>query len=110
MYRTIFTILTTSLLLSCENHNFDSDKRQIIAKDAVRWTLVPPGARNFDVVHFKEDTLATWIDTTIKRPLRYTIDFVYTDSTGAVQNKTGEVIFTPDGRSMLTAQLSRPTH
>ena len=109
MHRNVFIFFATFLLLSCENHNFDGDKRQIIAKDAVRWTLVPPGARNFDVVHFREDTLASWTDTTIKRPLRYTIDFVYTDSTGAVQNKTGEVIFTPDGRSMLTAQLSPST-
>jgi len=108
MYR-IFPFLSLVLfLLDCENHNFDSDKRQLIAKDAVRWTFVPPKARNFDVVHFKEDTLASWTDTTIKRPIQYTLDFVYTDSTGTVQNKTGEVIFTPDGRSMIAAQLRYP--
>jgi hypothetical protein len=108
MHRILFILIPTFFLLSCENHNFDGDKRQIVAKDVVRWTFVPPKSRNFDIVRFKEDTLSSWTDSTFKRPLRYTIDFVYTDSTGAVQNKTGVVLFAPDGRSMITAQLSNP--
>lgn len=89
----------------CENANFDKDKRQIAAKDAIR-DLLPWRTRNFDVVSFSEDTLASWTDTTVKRPLRYNLNFAYTDSAGQVQNKQGYAMFAPDGKSLLTAQIN----
>lgn len=95
------------LFSGCENANFSKDSRQIAAKDAIR-EMLPRKARNFDVVAFNEDTLPTWTDTTVKQPIRYRLNFVYTDSTGAIQNKTGFAVFTPDGRSMLAAQITNP--
>lgn len=88
----------------CESDRFDKDKRQMIAKDAIRSKL-PPRARNFDIMAFSEDTLPVWTDTLVKRPLRYTLQFVYTDSTGNLQNRTGIAIFTPDGKSLLTSGI-----
>jgi outer membrane lipoprotein-sorting protein len=96
-------LLLLVILVSCESHSFESDKRQIIAKDQIREKLHK--ARNFDITGFKQDTLQTYTDTTIKRPLRYALDFVYTDSLGVVQKKKGVVIFTPDGNSVLNAQI-----
>jgi hypothetical protein len=95
------------LLSACESANFSKDKRQIAAKDAIR-ELLPRAARNFDVVSFSEDTLATWGDPTVKRPIRYNLDFTYTDSTGTVQNKNGFAVFAPDGKSLLSAQITNP--
>lgn len=90
----------------CETATFDKDKRQIAAKDAVMDQL--HGVKNFDIVSFKEDTLSSGSDTVFRRPIRYTLDFVFTDSTGVVQARTAEVLFTPDGKSLMTARISRP--
>lgn len=100
-------LLTPLFLCSCENANFDKDKRQIAAKDAIREQL-PWKIRDFDVVSFNEDTLPSWTDTTVKHPLRYNLHFVYTDTTGQTQNKTGFAVFAPDGKSLLTAQITNP--
>lgn len=109
MYRSFLIVFLALLLASCENAAFDKDKRQIVAKDAIRRKL-PRASKNFDVVRYKEDTLASWSDTIFKRPIRYTLDYVYTDSSGAVQQKTGAVLFTPDGRSMITVQTENPAN
>lgn len=86
---------------SCENHRFDKDKRQLIAKDEIRYKL--RRARSFDITGFKEDTLSNYADSLIMRPIRYTLDFVYKDSNNVLQKKRGEVIFTPDGRSVINS-------
>jgi hypothetical protein len=91
------------ILASCETQSFESDKRQLIAKDLIRRQLHK--SRFFDITGFKEDTLQTYPDTTIKHPLRYSLDFVYTDSAGVVQKKKGIVIFTPDGKSVLNSHI-----
>jgi hypothetical protein len=109
MHRPLLIVLAVSLLASCENATFSKDKRQLIAKNAIRHKL-PRAAKDFDIIGYKEDTLASWTDTTFKRPIRYTLHFVYSDSTGAVHQQTGSVLFTPDGRSMITAQLDNPNH
>jgi hypothetical protein len=106
MRYSLFFIGVALVISSCESAAFEKDKRQIAAKDAIREKLQK--ARNFDILHFREDTLSEWTDTLIKRPIRYTLDFIYTDSTGTVQNKTGVVLFTPDGRSMIAAQITNP--
>jgi len=88
------------MFFSCENPRFDKDKRQLIAKDEIRNKL--QRARSFDITGFKEDTLSNFPDTTFKRPIRYTLDFVYKDSNNVLQKKKGIVIFTPDGNSIIS--------
>ena len=89
---------------SCENHAFDADKRQLIAKDLLRRQL--HNARSFDITSFREDTLMSYPDTTFKKPLRYSLNFEYQDSLGQTVSKKGTVIFTPDGRSVINSQIA----
>jgi uncharacterized protein YcfL len=100
----LLLVFVAIFVFNCESATFDMDKRQIVAKDVIRKKL--SAARDFDIVSFKEDTLSSWTDSTFKQPIRYTLNFVYTDSTGVVQNKNGVVLFTPDGRSIITAQIN----
>ncbi len=100
----LLCLIIIPVVLSCESPKFDKDKRQIMAKDVIRKKL--SAVRNFDIVSFKEDTLSSWSDTTFRQPIRYTLNFVYTDSTGVVQNKNGIVLFTPDGRSIINTQIT----
>src|SRR5947209_16254047 len=106
MRKQFILISAVFFLYSCETATFDKDKRQIAAKNAIREKL--RAGRNFDIIRFKEDTLTSWPDTVFKRPIRYTLNFVYTDSAGVVQNRDGIVLFTPDGKSMMTAQVTDP--
>jgi hypothetical protein len=91
------------IFFSCENPRFDKDKRQLIAKDEIRSKL--PRARSFEIAGFREDTLSNFPDTTFKRPIRYTLDFVYKDSNNVLQKKRGVVIFTPDGNSVISTVI-----
>lgn len=105
--RFLIVLLFVSLFFcQCETETFDADKRQIAAKNAIIGQLHRAG--NFDIIGFKEDTLSSWNDSLFKQPIRYTVNFVFTDSAGTVQNRTGEVVFTPDGKSLLTAQINNP--
>lgn len=99
---TLFLLLVFSAF-ACENESFDKDKRQIVAKNVIREKL--RRSRSFDIVSFKEDTLASSPDTMIKNLIRYSLNFVYTDSTGTVQHRNGVVLFTPDGKSLLNSQI-----
>jgi hypothetical protein len=88
--------ITLILLLAssgCELQRFDSDKRQITAKNEIREKI--GRVSNFDIISFKEDTLRNSIDSNFVKPLQYTLDFIYTDSNHIVQRKRGLVIFTP---------------
>lgn len=100
----IFLFLPAIIILSCENHSFDSDKRQLMAKDEIRGKLM--GVQSFDITDFKEDTLKDWKDSSYKNPIRYSLNIVYKDSTGSLQNKEAFVVFTPDGQSVVTSQIS----
>lgn len=62
----VFTLLILPFV-SCENHRFDSDKRQILAKDAIRNQLHK--VQNFNVIHFNEDTIET-VDSDFKKEIR----------------------------------------
>lgn len=93
----------TPIIFGCENHSFDSDQRQIIAKNEIREKL--KNIKSFDIIGFKEDTLHQWTDTTFKNPIRYRLNVVYKDSAGAMQNKEGLVVFTPDGKSVISSEL-----
>ena len=88
MRSSLFSILLL-FIFSCDSGSFDKDKRQIMAKDVLRAGL-PPRAKNFDVLSFKEDTLSAWKDSAFRHPIRYTITYRYTDAAGAVQEKKGK--------------------
>jgi hypothetical protein len=98
--RILFVIVTVLLLISCESAGFDSDKRQIRAKDEIRAKL-PPRSTDFDVESFKEDTLHNWPDSNFKDPLQYSLRYVFKDSSGNIHNENGRVLFTPDGKSVI---------
>ena len=87
-------------IFSCDYGSFDKDKRQIMAKDAVREQL-PRRSKNFDVTAFREDTLNAFADSDFKRPIGYSLDYQFTDSTGQIQTKKAIVVFTPDGHSIV---------
>lgn len=99
----IFLFLPALIILSCENHSFDRDQRQLIAKNEIREKL--GNVQSFDITDFKEDTLHEWTDTTFKNVIRYKLNVVYKDSAGAMQNKEGFVVFTPDGKSVMSSQI-----
>ncbi|HWI89949.1 MAG TPA: hypothetical protein VNT20_01690 [Flavisolibacter sp.] len=97
-----YTILLFVLIFaSCDYGSFDKDKRQIMAKDYIRWHL-PKHSTEFDVTSFKEDTLNNMIDSNFKRPIGYTINYRFTDSLNHIQQKTATVLFTPDGHSIIS--------
>ncbi len=74
--RYLFLSLFTLALTGCNTEGFESDERQIIAKDLIRKQILQN--HSFDVVAFKQDTV-DWQDIAIKHPVSYTLDFVYND-------------------------------
>lgn len=93
------------ILCSCETNSFDSDKRQIMAKNAIR-QKVQGNLSSFTVTGFKEDTLLAYGDTLIKKPLRYTLYFTQKDSAGQLQPHTGVALFTNRGNSLLSSEIT----
>ncbi|MBD0288948.1 MAG: hypothetical protein M3342_13805 [Bacteroidota bacterium] len=91
-------------LLACEAHGFESDKRQIIAKNIIR-NKVGRG-RSFSITHFREDTLQNWTDSTFKRPIRYTLEYVFKDSVQRIHKGQGIVLFDPEGNTVLQSQIT----
>lgn len=96
--------LILSIAFSCENHRFDSDKRQIMAKDAIMDQLNK--ARSFDVTAFREDTVNVKGDSNFRKEIRYTLDIEYLDSNKVFQKKKGIVMFSPDGKSILNSKIT----
>jgi hypothetical protein len=99
--RNLFASLVLLLLVACETSVADKDNRQITAKNEIRSKL-PPKSRGFDITGFREDTLSSWSDTAFRRPIRYVLDYQFQDSTGSLQQRTGSVVFTPDGKSVMS--------
>ena len=99
--RYTYILILLIIFSSCDSGSFDKDKRQIMAKDVLRSSL-PPRSTNFDVSSFIEDTLPSWKE--FEHPLQYRINYTYTDSSGALQQRKGVVIFTPDGHSVISSQ------
>lgn len=100
----LLLFIVTVALCSCENNTFDSDKRQLIAKSEVREKL--KNIRSFDITGFKEDTLHQSTDPRFGNPIRYNLHIMYKDSTGKLQNKEAFVLFTPDGKSVISSQIN----
>ena len=108
-YRQAFTILFLFIFMapvffSCETHNFDSDKRQIMAKDEIRGKLHK--ISDYDITGFREDTVDANGEAGLKREIRYQLDIQYKDSGKILQKKTGEVFFTPDGKSIIHSTIN----
>jgi len=101
--RYLFLPLIVLALFSCHSAGFESDERQIIAKDVIRNQA--GRTHSFDIVSFKQDTVANWADTTIKHPVSYILDFVYNDPTGELQSKRGVVVFAPTGNIVLSSTI-----
>lgn len=93
------------LLCSCDNGSFDKDKRQIAAKNVIREQL-PRAAHHFEITQFREDTLPAPGGPEFKQVIRYTLHFHYQDSAERMQERTGYVFFTPDGKSLIQTQVS----
>ena len=100
----VFFIILFTGIFSCENHRFDSDKRQIMAKNEIQKKLTRAGG--FDITAFHEDTVQIASDSNLKKQIRYTLDFVYEDSNKVFQSKKGIVMFTPDGQSVISTDIT----
>jgi hypothetical protein len=103
-FKTYQVLLLFFIFFSCENHRYDSDKRQIMAKDEIRGKL--RRASGFDIVHFNEDTVKNTGDSNFTTQIRYTMDFIYTDSNKVPQQKKAEVFFTPDGKTIIDTKIT----
>lgn len=79
-----------------------------MAKDEIRDKL--KNINSFDITRFAEDTLTEWPGTAIKNPIRYSLNIEFIDSSGRQQQKRGEVIFAPDGKSIIHSQIIDPLH
>ena len=96
-------VLFATVIYGCESREFEKDKRQVMAKDEIRRQVRE--RRSFDVIAFNEDTLQTYTDSNYRNPIRYTLDFVFDDSTGTQQKQRGIVLFTPDGKSIIHSEI-----
>lgn len=100
----LFLFLLPIIIISCETNSFDSDKRQLIAKHEIREKL--KNIQSFDVTDFGEDTVKEPKDFSFKNLVRYRLNVVYKDSAGAIQSKKAFVLFTPDGKSVISSQIN----
>ncbi|MDP4283151.1 MAG: hypothetical protein Q8891_01915 [Bacteroidota bacterium] len=100
----IIGVFFASTFFSCDNTLNDSDARQIMAKDEILGRLHK--VSSFDITGFNEDTVKNPIDTNFKKVIRYTLDITYVDSNKVLQNKTGIVFFTPDGKSIINSRIT----
>lgn len=101
----IFLLTFLSLVFfSCENHRFDSDKRQIMAKDEILRKLIK--THSFDVTGFNEDTVNVQGDPDFKKQIQYTLDIIFVDSNKVLQKKKGVVMFTPDGTTIVNSKIT----
>ena len=101
----LLLLFFTSILYSCENQSNAADMRQIMAKNEILNQLHK--VSSFDITGFDEDTIIVSIPgTNLKKALRYVLDISYVDSTKTPQVKKGIVLFTPDGRSIIDAQIT----
>ena len=99
----ILLLFFTGVLISCDNLRNSADMRQIMAKNEIMNKLKK--ISSFDITGFKEDTIQSEVDSNFKKMIRYQLDITYIDSNKVVQNKTGVVLFTPDGKSIINSQI-----
>jgi hypothetical protein len=97
-------VVVTPAFFSCETHNFESDKRQIMAKDKIRNEL--HNTHEFDITSFKEDTIEGVDNPYLKKEIRYQMDFEYIDSNNVLQKKIGDVFFASDGGTIINSKIT----
>lgn len=102
--RYIFYLALCIVAVSCANHAFDADSRQIAAKDEIASKL--RRGRGFNVLSFSQDTLQNYPDTLFKKPIQYSLNITYQDSNNVEQHKKGIVIFTHDGNSIIKSMIT----
>lgn len=102
--KNFYPLVFLLLLLSCESHRFDADKRQLEAKDQIQRSLHKISA--FDVTGFHEDTIQAAADPDFKKQIQYSLDIEYLDSNKVLQKKKGIVLFTPDGQSVISSKIT----
>jgi hypothetical protein len=101
----LLLLFFTGSFCSCQNKHNAADMRQIMAKDEVLNQLHK--VSSFDITGFKEDTVSDSIPgTNLKKTLQYTLDISYVDSNKIPQIKKGIVLFTPNGKSIINAQIT----
>jgi len=105
-FKKLQLLIIVPFIFSCENHRFDSDKRQIVAKNVIEGQL--HNVKSFNVTGFKEDTIHETDDPNFKKEIRYSLDIEYVDSNKMVQKKKGMVFFTPDGQSIINSKIIDP--
>ena len=103
-FKKLKLLLIVPFIFSCENHRFDSDKRQIVAKNVLEDQL--HNVKSFDVTGFKEDTIQNTGDPNFKKEIQYSLDIEYVDSNKVFQKKKGMVFFTPDGQSIINSKIT----
>jgi len=105
MKNILLLLFGTAMFCSCQNERNAVDMRQIMAKDEILSQLHK--VSSFDVSGFKEDTMSESIPgTNLKKTLRYVLDVSYVDSNKVPQAKKGIVLFTPDGKSIINAEIT----
>ncbi len=87
----------------CQSRGFERDQRQLIAKDLVLQKV--PERNGIRMLHFREDTLNTPVDTLFQKPIQYTLFFSYKDSMDQLKNGKGVVVFDPAGRAVLRSEV-----
>ena len=100
-----FTIMVCFLFCRCENSSWNQDKRQMAAKDEIMARL-PGTPKDFDITGFGEDTVSEGRWYGRSGVIQYHLDFSYKDSSGTIQQRTGRVLFTPDGKSVLEVVIA----
>lgn len=75
-----------------------------MAKDAIQDKLHK--AHSFDITFFKEDTVQLKNDPDFKKVIRYSLNIEYLDSNKIHQKKKGIVLFTPDGKSIISSKIT----
>ncbi|HEY5392035.1 MAG TPA: hypothetical protein VIJ57_07965 [Hanamia sp.] len=105
-FKKLQLLIIVPFIFSCENHRFDSDKRQIVAKNVIEDQF--HNVKSFNVTGFKEDTIHETDDPNFKKEIRYSLDIEYVDSNKMVQKKKGMVFFTPDGQSIINSKIIDP--
>ena len=102
--KALFLFLAISVFSACESTNFESDKRQLMAKDEIRSKLQK--IHGYDITAFREDTVEAGANDDFKKLIRYRLSVQYIDSNNTLQKKIGDVFFTPDGKSIIRSTIS----
>jgi hypothetical protein len=100
----LLLLCTLPVFFACESASFDSDKRQIMAKDEIRSKLQK--IHEYDITAFREDTVEAGANDDFKKLIRYRLSVQFIDSNNVQQKKTGDVFFTPDGKSIIRSTIS----